>query len=362
VPGLPLSLVADLLDVVRDLAAVGDPASFPTVALNSVDGLVPADISTYNEVDPTTGTTWAARPDSFVASPAQVAVFDAHQEEHPLISFMQRTGDGSARRISDVLSNDTFRRGVLYREFYGPLGIEYQMAVALAMPTPTIVAIALNRGSTDFSDRERRTLDTLRPHLVQAWQQARNGARLSRLLATAVDVVSALGTRVLLLGSEMEELTPGTAVTLYRYFGRPSRDHPLPPRVATWVYSERTRLAGPHPPSLSRALHAQRDGGQLTLRYLAAAKAHPEALLMTETDAAQSDDRPVPFGITRRESEILNLAATGATNASIGTALHISAGTVKKHLDNIYRKLGVRSRVEAIAFLANTPQIGSGWS
>jgi hypothetical protein len=45
---------------------------------------------------------------------------------------MQRTGDGSERRISDVLSNDMFRRSVLYREFYGPLGIEYQIAVALA--------------------------------------------------------------------------------------------------------------------------------------------------------------------------------------------------------------------------------------
>jgi hypothetical protein len=31
------------------------------------------------------------------------SVFDAHQEEHPLISSLQRTGDGSARQISDVL-------------------------------------------------------------------------------------------------------------------------------------------------------------------------------------------------------------------------------------------------------------------
>jgi DNA-binding CsgD family transcriptional regulator len=354
--------VTDLLDVVRDLAAVGDPASFPAVALASIDGLVPADSSTYNEVDPVTGTAWAARPDSFVASAEQVVVFDAHQAEHPLISYTQSTGDGSARRISDVVTNDTFHRSVLYQDFYEPLGIEYQMAVTLAMPTPTIVAIALNRSSVDFSDQERRVLDTLRPHLVQAWQQARDGARLARMLSAAVDVVNTLGTRVLLLGAEMDELTPGTAVTLYRYFGRPSRDHPLPRRVAAWVENERARLSGPNPPSLSRALHAERDGRQLSLRYLAATKGHPEAVLMTETDASESDYRPVPFGITTRESDVLRLVATGATNAAIAGTLHISAGTVKKHLDNIYRKLGVRSRVEAIAFMANTPQPESGWS
>jgi DNA-binding CsgD family transcriptional regulator len=346
--------VTDLLDAVRELSAVGDPAAFPAVALAGIDGLVPADVSTYNEVDPAAGTVWAARPDTFVPSAAQLAVFDAHHAEHPLIRYTQDSGDGSARRISDVLSADEFHASVLYRDFYKPLGIEHQMAVTLAMPTPTIVAIALNRGSRDFSDRERRTLDTIRPHLVQTWQQVQDRARLSRLLATAVDVVRTFGTRVLILGDELDELTPGTAVNLYRYFGRPSRDHPLPARVAAWVESERTRLAGPEPPPLSRVLRAQRDGRRLTLRYLAAAEGHPPALLMTEEDAMPTDDRALGFGITPREAEILQLAGTGATNAAIAANLHISAGTVKKHLDNIYAKLGVRSRVEAIAFIAGT--------
>ena len=43
---------------------------------------------------------------------------------------------------------------------------------------------------------------------------------------------------------------------------------------------------------------------------------------------------------------MLRLLSSGATNLAIGTQFHITAGTVKKHLDRIYRKLGVRSRTE----------------
>lgn len=53
--------------------------------------------------------------------------------------------------------------------------------------------------------------------------------------------------------------------------------------------------------------------------------------------------------LTRREQQILAVAATGASNAEIAAELVIAPGTVKKHLDNIYGKLGAANRTEAVA-------------
>ena len=55
--------------------------------------------------------------------------------------------------------------------------------------------------------------------------------------------------------------------------------------------------------------------------------------------------------LTRREAEVLSLAATGVTNDELAAALAISPGTVRKHLERAYEKLGVQNRVEAIAAL-----------
>jgi DNA-binding NarL/FixJ family response regulator len=52
--------------------------------------------------------------------------------------------------------------------------------------------------------------------------------------------------------------------------------------------------------------------------------------------------------LTERELEVLRLAARGQTNKQIGAALHISDRTVQNHLANIYAKLGVASRTEAV--------------
>jgi len=53
------------------------------------------------------------------------------------------------------------------------------------------------------------------------------------------------------------------------------------------------------------------------------------------------------FGLTSREAEILAWVARGGTNADIGAALFLAPGTVKKHLDSIYHKVGVRTRSQA---------------
>jgi DNA-binding NarL/FixJ family response regulator len=56
-----------------------------------------------------------------------------------------------------------------------------------------------------------------------------------------------------------------------------------------------------------------------------------------------------PVGtLSERETEIMVLAARGLTNNQISEELNISEATVKRHLANVYQKIGVRSRSEAV--------------
>jgi DNA-binding NarL/FixJ family response regulator len=55
--------------------------------------------------------------------------------------------------------------------------------------------------------------------------------------------------------------------------------------------------------------------------------------------------------LTAREREILTLVSEGLTNATIGKQLWVTEQTVKFHLSNIYRKLGVSNRTEASRFV-----------
>jgi DNA-binding NarL/FixJ family response regulator len=54
-----------------------------------------------------------------------------------------------------------------------------------------------------------------------------------------------------------------------------------------------------------------------------------------------------PAGLTRRELEILRLVAEGHSNAQLARMLWVTEQTVKFHLSNVYRKLGVSNRTEA---------------
>lgn len=61
------------------------------------------------------------------------------------------------------------------------------------------------------------------------------------------------------------------------------------------------------------------------------------------------DGREGDVGLTGRELEVLGLLVDGLTNRDIGSRLHLSSDTVKTHLGNAYRKLGVVSRTQAVA-------------
>lgn len=66
--------------------------------------------------------------------------------------------------------------------------------------------------------------------------------------------------------------------------------------------------------------------------------------------AARTGD-PASAELTSREGEVLGLIARGLSNQAIGTALFLSGNTIKSYIRSAYRKIGVRTRAQAVAWV-----------
>jgi DNA-binding CsgD family transcriptional regulator len=86
------------------------------------------------------------------------------------------------------------------------------------------------------------------------------------------------------------------------------------------------------------------DAARSVFEHLGAAPA------LDRLEELSAPRRQLPAGLTAREVEILGLVAAGKTNREIAEALDISDHTVRRHLQNIFVKIGVSSRAAATAF------------
>jgi two-component system, NarL family, nitrate/nitrite response regulator NarL len=92
------------------------------------------------------------------------------------------------------------------------------------------------------------------------------------------------------------------------------------------------------------------------VRAVAAGQYWIERELLAEAVQSRSEQRRARFGLSPRELEIISTVTSGASNKELADKLSISELTVKRHLTNIYQKLGVSSRLE-LALFAITNQI-----
>ncbi len=100
------------------------------------------------------------------------------------------------------------------------------------------------------------------------------------------------------------------------------------------------------------------DEGEPMARLLFQARAHHlGSLYLTELLAALPKEpgtaapasQPLVEPLSGRELEVLKLIAAGHSNEEIASTLIISVKTAKRHISNIYGKLGVKSRTQAVA-------------
>jgi len=96
------------------------------------------------------------------------------------------------------------------------------------------------------------------------------------------------------------------------------------------------------------AARAAGASGFVTKDWAAADVANAVRMVALGMSVFEPTAEEPPGGLSPREREVLELIATGATNAEIAAQLFLSPHTVKEHTSALYRKLGVRNRAEAV--------------
>ncbi|HEX7689603.1 MAG TPA: helix-turn-helix transcriptional regulator, partial [Burkholderiaceae bacterium] len=117
-----------------------------------------------------------------------------------------------------------------------------------------------------------------------------------------------------------------------------------------------------------RARVAAGEGGEVPAQWTSVAgtrrlrcSLHPASaedewlVVLTESDhGAAVEALALRFRLTAREAEVLYWVAQGKTNRDIGEILGTSPKTVTKHLEHVFRKLGVETRTAAASRVIGT--------
>jgi DNA-binding CsgD family transcriptional regulator len=329
--------VRAVLDLVGEANDAEDLDDFRASILPALRRLLPADFVAYNEL--VDGGVPVATITDPVAPVEQLTAWARYASQNPLYQRFVRTRDGRAYCFADVISRRELEALEFYEQIFVPLGLRDQIAFALPAPRHLVIALAISRGGKVFGERERQMLDLARPHLVQAYRNAelrqRSASLVESLRAGLDDRRSAIA--VLDADGQVAFATDAGRAALERVSWRV---------LAAWV----ARPDGGHALAL---------GGDLVARVVRGhGRGTGDVIFFDEARQVLSRDALLGLGLSEREADVLQELARGGTTADAAAALGISERTVAKHSERIHRKLGVRSRAQAIATAAAAANAG----
>ena len=347
---------ADFRAVDRILPELYSQDSLDSLAvfiMRSIPAIVGSDVTSYTEVNPGLGRSVGAMDSA--ASEAifleHKPAFERHVQEHPLIAHYFVNPDDGPRKISDFLSLNAWKRTHIYREFFTHFGLNRQMVVNLPSTNGTLTGIALNRESKDFSEHDRELLTLLSPHLRQAYINTA-GHQLASIEANAArDALELVSQGVVSIGSDgYIVLINALASRAFEDFFPDYRteDPSLPRELRDWL-NETENINSTHSTKF-----IDRSPGRLKLTLSPSDQGDTRTLIIERYIRGSHPNTLSALGLSIREAEVLYWVAQGKQNAEIAIVLGISARTVEKHLQSIYRALKVDNRIQAAILAIQT--------
>jgi DNA-binding CsgD family transcriptional regulator len=332
-----------LLAFVSELRDLDDPFPFPPRLLQRLGDLIAADEVGYSEFDllrrdgilgvcyNADGEEGFARRQGETSSKTKDENWWRLRQTHPVLSYRSRTGDWtSARKVSDFVTLREFRRTPIYDAFYRRTldrwWVDYWLDVGLAPEAArTRDFIFTRHDRPDFDERDRLVATLLQPHLAKRAEEAEAALRTTEALSAIEDGAIEEARRVVLCSASgvIEFGSASSRTLLKRYLALDNG------RVPKSVLAR-------------RELTLRSGNRSLSVRTARAENFH--LLMLDECDLRIQR-------LTARERQVLEQAGLGKANDAIALELGIARATVAKHLEHVYRKLGVQNRVSAAALL-----------
>jgi DNA-binding CsgD family transcriptional regulator len=350
---------------IQQLYALHNLDTFGVDSLAIVDRLVPSDWPLFHLTNTRTGKISQTFLPNFSSVPIELLsvleqVLSKDRANHPIAQHMPQALNG-AYKLSDFVSQqELYCREGLYQQFLRPLDVEDQMLLflpnvnpgkwgELAQANTILTGFIINRHECSFTERDRLVLNLLRPHLFQAYSNSQKYQQLQQNLDRVQQSLDCLGAIVLDPEGRIQSIAPQAIIWLETYFSKSTCSSQLPDHLWAWVkYQISIFTTKTEPLPACAPLRIQQAGRELTIRWVVESSGG-RYLLMLEEQTLSSLNSLEILGLTQRETEVLALIIQGSNNQVIATQMNITISTVRKHLENIYLKLGVKSRTEAIA-------------
>ncbi len=326
----------------------GDVAAFRRTLLGALPELISTDLAAWIEINPRT------RHVSGISEPAGPFEGDFprlcghYYHESPLLRTYRR-GEGSAVRLSDFVTQRQLHRTGLYAECLKKVSIEYQLTKGLPGPDGLVTFLSLTRSARDFSERDRRLLNLVRPDLNHAYRNAVLFTQTREnllLMEQGMDVLNR-GLILLTATGAVHHITTRARDWLAAYFGDARcGNSALPEPLARWVRGP-AGLTAHELPRPRAPLVVERQDGRLFVRLLSRGE---RAFLVLDEEIRSI--RPAALrslGLSPRESKVLAWVTEGKSNPAIARILGTGTRNVEKHLEHVYQKFGVKTRTAAAA-------------
>ena len=209
--------------------------------------------------------------------------------------------------------------------------------------------ISLSCDRQDFTKCDRCILNLVRQHLMQTDENPSTFNREQQILTRLKQVFARLGAIVVTSEGEVQFMTPRGEQLLSQYFSTYA-PHSLPESLQHWFKHQISLLTSEGKVSSScLPLHIEQAEKQLLVRLISDLIGEQYLLLLEEQELPSFSIASLELlGLTKREAEVLFWVAKDKSNVGIARVLGCCKGTVRKHLEHIYGKLGVQTRTAAV--------------